>query len=113
MATIIPKEHLQNGILFQGKDYGGIPISLFWMQLPPDGGPKLHYHPYDEIFIVLEGRATFTVGESTLEVEAGNVVIGPAGVPHKFSQIGEESLRIVTIHPSPGTIGTRVEEGNE
>jgi ethanolamine utilization protein EutQ (cupin superfamily) len=102
MATIIPKEHLQNGILFQGKDYGDIPISFFWMQLPPDGGPKLHYHPYDEIFIVLEGRATFTVDESTLEVEAG-----------KFSQIGEESLRIVTIHPSPRTIGTRVEEGDK
>ena len=109
MATILPKEQLEDSYLFQGKDYGGIPISFFWMQLPPDGGPKLHYHPYDEIFLVLEGRATFTVGESTIEVEAGNVVIGPANVPHKFSQAGSESLRIITIHPSPKTIGTRVE----
>lgn len=110
MATILPKEQLENGYLFQGKDYGNIPISFFWMQLPPDGGPKLHYHPYDEIFIVLEGRATFTIGENTLEVEAGNAVIGPANVPHKFSRAGSESLRIVTIHPSPKTIGTRVED---
>jgi mannose-6-phosphate isomerase-like protein (cupin superfamily) len=109
MATILPKEQLQDGYLFQGKDYGDIPISFFWMQLPPDGGPQLHYHPYDEIFLVLEGRATFTVGERTVEVEAGNIVIGPANVPHKFSQAGSESLRIITIHPSPQTIGTHVE----
>lgn len=110
MATVIAKEQLQNGILFQGEAYGGIPISFFWMQLPPDEGPKLHFHQYDEIFLILEGQATFTVGESTLEVAAGNIVIGPAGVPHKFSNAGEGNLRIVTIHPSPKTIGTRAED---
>jgi mannose-6-phosphate isomerase-like protein (cupin superfamily) len=110
MATIIAKEQLEHGYLFQGKDYGDIPISFFWMQLPPDEGPRLHFHPYDEIFVILEGQATFTVGESTLEVAAGNIVIGPAGVPHQFSKAGEGNLRIVTIHPSPGTIGTRVED---
>ena len=110
MATILPKELLQNGYLFQGKDYGGVPISFFWMQLPPDEGPKLHFHPYDEIFLVLEGHATFTLGESTVEVAAGTIVIGPANVPHKFSKAGSENLRIVSIHPSPKTIGTRVED---
>ena|SRR5215472_18627447 len=110
MATIIPKEQLQNGHLFQGDDFGGIPISFFWMQLPPEDGPNLHFHPYAEIFVILEGQATFTVGEGTIEVTAGNIVIGPAGVPHKFRQTGEDALKIITIHPSPHTIGTRVEE---
>jgi mannose-6-phosphate isomerase-like protein (cupin superfamily) len=110
MATIISKEQLQNGNLFQGDAYGGVPISFFWMQLPPDEGPKLHFHPYDEIFIILEGRDTFTVGDQTIEVEGGNIVIGPANVPHKFTSSGEGTLRAITIHPSPHTIGTRVEE---
>ena len=110
MATIIPKEQLLNGILFQGKDYGGIPISFYWMTLPPDEGPQLHLHPYDEIFLILEGQATFTVGESTIEVTAGNILIGPAGVPHKYIKAGKGTLRMVTIQPSPKTIGTRVEE---
>jgi mannose-6-phosphate isomerase-like protein (cupin superfamily) len=110
MATIIPKEQLQHGYLFQGKDYGGVPLSFFWMQLPPDEGPSLHSHPYDEIFVILEGQATFTVGESTVEVTAGNIVIGSANVPHKFRQAGSGILRIVTLHPSPKPIGTRVEE---
>ncbi|MBO0783595.1 MAG: cupin domain-containing protein [Ktedonobacteraceae bacterium] len=110
MATIIVKEQLEHGYLFQGKNYEGIPISFFWMQLPPDEGPRLHFHPYDEIFIILEGQATFTVGESTIEATAGNILIGPANVPHKFRQAGSEILKIVTIHPSPKTIGTRVED---
>jgi len=110
MATIIPKEQLQNGNLFQGDAYGGVPISFFWMTLPPDEGPKLHFHPYAEIFIVQEGRAIFTLGESTLEVDAGNIMIGPANVPHKFTNAGQEVLRMVTIHPSSHTIGTRVED---
>src|SRR5258708_1150515 len=110
MATILPKEQLQNGYLFQGKDYGGVPISFFWMQLPPDEGPKLHFHPYDRIFLVLGGEATVTLGEGKGEGGAGTIVIGPGNVPQKFSKGGSESLRIVTIHPSPKTIGTRVED---
>jgi mannose-6-phosphate isomerase-like protein (cupin superfamily) len=39
-------------------------------------GPRLHVHPYDETFIVVEGRARFFVGDMTLEAAAGDVVFG-------------------------------------
>ncbi len=63
MATIIPREQLLNGHLFQGSAYGGVPIPFFWEQLAPGEGPRLHVHPYDEIFVIQEGHATFTLGE--------------------------------------------------
>ena len=110
MGNIIPKEQLLNGNLFQGGAYGGVPISFFWMQLAPGEGPRLHVHPYEEIFVIQEGHATFTLGENTLEVDAGNIVIGPAGVPHKFINSGEGLLRTINIHPSPETIGKWVED---
>jgi mannose-6-phosphate isomerase-like protein (cupin superfamily) len=110
MATIIPKEQLLNGNLFQGGAYGDVPISFFWMQLAPGEGPRLHVHPYEEIFVIVEGRATFTLGESTVEVDAGNMLIGPAGVPHKFINSGEGILRTINIHPSPKTIGKWLED---
>jgi mannose-6-phosphate isomerase-like protein (cupin superfamily) len=87
-----------------------VPLSFFWEQLASGMGPRLHVHPYDEIFVILEGHATFTLGESTVEVDAGNIVIGPAGVPHKFINSGEEILRTINIHPSPQTIGKWVED---
>lgn len=45
-------------------------------------GPTLHVHPYDEIFTITEGRARFTVGDKVIDAEAGDIVFGPANVPH-------------------------------
>jgi len=66
----------------------------------PGGGPKLHRHPYEEVFVVQEGNATFTAGEETIEVSGGQVVVVPAGVPHKFVNSGTGRLRQVDIHAS-------------
>jgi mannose-6-phosphate isomerase-like protein (cupin superfamily) len=49
---------------------------------------------------VQEGSATFTTGDETTEVEGGQVVVVPAGVPHKFVNSGTGRLRQVDIHAS-------------
>ena len=51
-------------------------------------GPTLHVHPYDEIFTITEGRARFTVGDTTIDAEAGDVVLGPANIPHGYQNLG-------------------------
>jgi mannose-6-phosphate isomerase-like protein (cupin superfamily) len=68
------------------------------VEAPTGTGPKLHSHPYPEIFIVLEGMGRFTIGEKTLEVSGGNVLIVPADTPHKFVNIGNGVLKQVDIH---------------
>jgi quercetin dioxygenase-like cupin family protein len=45
-------------------------------------GPTLDVHPYDEIFMSTEGRARFTAGDRTIDAEAGDIVLGPANIPH-------------------------------
>lgn len=74
-------------------------------------GPRLHVHPYDETFIVIEGRARFTVGDTMLEAVAGEVVFGPAGVPHRFENLGPGRLQTIDIHHSPRWIQTDLDEG--
>ncbi|PZO78726.1 MAG: cupin domain-containing protein [Mesorhizobium amorphae] len=69
-------------------------------------GPRLHVHPYDETFIVVEGRARFYVGDTILEASAGEVVLGPAGVPHRFENLGPGRLQTIDIHHSPERIQT-------
>ena len=112
MAEILSREQLRRGTsyLFQGGEHGGIPISFFWVQAAPGSGPRMHKHPYEEIFVIQEDHATFTVGESTIEVDGGHVVIGPANTPHKFKNSGEELLQIVTIHPSKEVITEWLED---
>jgi len=84
---------------FQGYHLGA-GVSFIVVDAPPGGGPKLHRHPYEEVFIVQEGIATFTVGDEQIEVQGGQVVVVPAGVAHKFVNSGEERLRQVDIHAS-------------
>jgi mannose-6-phosphate isomerase-like protein (cupin superfamily) len=84
----------------EGYLHGDAPVSLIFFDGPPGSGPKLHRHPYAEVFIVLEGRATFTVGDATIEASSGQVLIAPAGVPHKFVNSGDGPLRQIDIHAS-------------
>ncbi|KAA3508975.1 cupin domain-containing protein [Agrobacterium rosae] len=61
-------------------------------------GPRLHKHPYDEVSIVRQGRALFTVGEQQLEVKEGQIVFGPANLPHKYINLGPGRLEMTDIH---------------
>jgi quercetin dioxygenase-like cupin family protein len=95
---------------FEGYRYGDVDVSFFLVDSPPGGGPVLHTHPYEEIFVVLEGTATYTVGEATIEASAGQIVVAPAGVPHKFVNSGGGPLRRVDIHPSARVLQTDIPE---
>ena len=114
MTEIIPIEKLQmlgtETHLFQGAEYGDIPISFFLVSASPGDGPKLHIHPYAEIFVVQEGQATITIGDSINEVKEGHIAIGPANVPHKFINSGQGLLRMVNIHPSKEVIQQWLED---
>ncbi len=103
LPYVINKEELPYGKIvhwFEGYRYGDVDVSFFLVESPPGGGPVLHHHPYEEVFVTLEGEATFTVGDATIEVSAGQIVVAPAGVPHKFVNSGSGLLRQVDIHPS-------------
>lgn len=113
MNNIIPKEKIQinkTAYRFQGSEYGGIPISFFWVFTLPGHGPDLHKHPYEEVFVLQQGQATFTIGDALLEVREGEIVIAPANTPHKFKNSGEEPLQMISIHPSKQVIQEWLEE---
>ena len=86
---------------FEGSRFGTDLSVIFYTTDEVGRGPKLHRHPYDEIFIVREGRALFTVGETQFEAFAGQVVFGPANVPHKFVNLGPGRLETTDIHSTP------------
>jgi mannose-6-phosphate isomerase-like protein (cupin superfamily) len=103
LPHVIGKGELPRGGIshkFEGYRYGDVNVSFFLVESPPGGGAVLHTHPYEEVFLTLEGEATFTVGDATIEVGAGQIVVAPAGVPHKFVNSGTGPLRQVDIHPS-------------
>jgi mannose-6-phosphate isomerase-like protein (cupin superfamily) len=85
---------------FEGQSHG-TSVSIILVDMPPGDKVRLHRHPYAEIFIVQEGRASYTVGSSTIDVVAPRTLIVPATVPHAFVNTGNQRLKQVDIHLSP------------
>jgi mannose-6-phosphate isomerase-like protein (cupin superfamily) len=76
---------------------GGI-LSLSLDQVPPGGGPPLHYHQNeDEVFIVQEGRIAYFVENHWTELGPGGVVFAPRNVPHCFRNPGDKPARHWTL----------------
>jgi mannose-6-phosphate isomerase-like protein (cupin superfamily) len=83
---------------FQGIEHQDTHVSFIWVDMNPGGTIRLHKHPYEEIFIIQDGTATFTVGSATLEASAGQVLIIPADIPHKFMNLSGRQLKQIDIH---------------
>ena len=84
----------------------GAPFSAYIVTAKPGQGPPLHTHPYVEVAFILEGCASITVGDETLEVKASGIVVIPANTPHRFANTGDTTLRQIDIHASPRFIQT-------
>lgn len=85
---------------FEGYRHGQSSVSLILIDMAPGDGPKLHSHPYEEVFIVQSGRARYTVGTEEIEATGGQILVVPPGTPHKFINLGPEPLRQIDIHVS-------------
>jgi mannose-6-phosphate isomerase-like protein (cupin superfamily) len=96
---VIERDQLPDSEL-QGYLYGDAHVCLIFVDMEPGDGPRLHRHPYEEIFIVLEGQARFTIGSNTVEARPGQVLIVQPGVPHKFVNSGSSRLRQIDVHAS-------------
>jgi quercetin dioxygenase-like cupin family protein len=65
-------------------------------------GPPRHVHAeHDEMWYVLEGRFTFALGDREFQAAAGDVVVGPRGVPHTF-RADTANSRLLDIHMPGG-----------
>ena len=64
---------------------------------PPEAEAPLHVHYREgEAFWILEGRATFQVGDQTVEARAGDYLFGPRNIPHKYT-VGEQGCRMLFV----------------
>jgi mannose-6-phosphate isomerase-like protein (cupin superfamily) len=91
-------EHTEHAHEFVGAEHGDVPFSVILVHSQPGVGPKLHRHPYAEVFIVESGTATFRIGDEAVIVEGGHVVVSPPGEAHGFTNTGTGELRVTAIH---------------
>ena len=63
----------------------------------------LHAHAgQDKVYHVLEGRGLFLLADRKLEMQAGDLLVAPEGVPHGVRNNGQSRLLVLAIlAPAP------------
>jgi quercetin dioxygenase-like cupin family protein len=77
-------------------DTGG-QMSIVEVTEHPGAEAPLHvHHRDDEGFWILEGDVTLYVGDETIHASAGDYVLGPRDIPHRFT-VGPRGCRMLFI----------------
>ena len=77
------------------------------MLLRPDEEIGMERHEVDQVFLIIEGLAEFSVDDALYEAEEDGIVLVPAGAEHNVTNIGDEELRLLTIYaPAQHPAGT-------
>src|SRR5690349_11652279 len=65
----------------------GSSIEIFDTSGPAGGGPPPHRHPWEEIYVVLDGELEVTVDGEIHVLRSGGVAHVPAGTVHAYRNL--------------------------
>lgn len=83
-----------------------LPVAVHRWVFPPGATEGNHVHPdddpVDELYLLVGGRATMTLGERTVDMAPGDALLAPAGVDHGVRNDGPEPAEFVVVWGRPG-----------
>jgi mannose-6-phosphate isomerase-like protein (cupin superfamily) len=97
--------------IFDGCEHGNIGSSAFIVDCAPGTGPRRHKHPYDEIFIIVEGNVQLEADGELFDATSQDICIVPMDVAHTFTNLGPDRALMVNVHASPRAITEFVDDG--
>lgn len=80
-------------------------------QFAPGAALGFHFHDCAESVLVLEGEARFDRGEASDVMAAGDATFVPAGVAHRFVNVGRDVMRLYFVYGSATPTRTMVATG--
>jgi mannose-6-phosphate isomerase-like protein (cupin superfamily) len=85
----------------------GAPVTQFVGSIPPGRAPD-HFHEYEEVLVVLQGRGRIWADRDNAPVSSGSCVFLPRRQVHCLENLGEDSMRLVGIfYPSGSPAAAR------
>jgi quercetin dioxygenase-like cupin family protein len=84
------------------RDLGAQLSTMFMVQYEPDGVAGAHDHPFEETYLILEGRVDATFDGDAYSLGTGDVAWAGAGSVHSFTNPGPGIVRwLETQAPQP------------
>jgi quercetin dioxygenase-like cupin family protein len=98
----LPEFQMRAGIKgkwYAGREHGASTLSLLWNRVEPDASVPRHFHEYEEIILVEEGRIwTELEGERSFVTRGSSVIIPPNKV-HAWGNAGPGEARVMFVWP--------------
>jgi len=88
----------------------GSTVEVCDMRGPADAGPPPHRHPWEEVYVVLEGALEINVDGTTQVVEAGGAAHVPANTVHSLRNLTETHFLTITTRGSASRFFTQASE---
>jgi quercetin dioxygenase-like cupin family protein len=86
----IPDEEVRAGVRRRG--FGTSDVMLVMNECRPGMDVRPHAHDFDQIAMILSGRAIYRIGGNPHEVSAGSIMLIPAGTEHCIEPTGDEPV---------------------
>jgi quercetin dioxygenase-like cupin family protein len=74
-------------------------MMLSLVELEPHSVVEEHSHPHEQVGMVLQGKAVFTIGGEQKTLQAGDLFRIPGGVPHKVVTLDEPTRALDIFTP--------------
>ncbi|HEX4717745.1 MAG TPA: cupin domain-containing protein [Thermoleophilaceae bacterium] len=85
-------------------------FALIEFLFPRNASPPLHTHPYDETFIVLDGRLTIEAAGQRFDLDSGATAVFAIGVAHTF-RVDSERAHVLALS-TPAGLERMVRDGS-
>ena len=81
---------------------GSARTSVWRVEVQPGTPAAPHQVTEEEIFIVLDGRASVSIGGEVTPASAGDAIVVPPNTDLALQNVGEEPLRLLCVLPIGG-----------
>src|SRR5574341_186910 len=90
-------KELAQGVRFQ--TFWGENMMMSLLVYAPDTVAPMHSHPQEQVGIIVEGEATFTIGGESRRLRQGEMYIAPGGVQHSVQAHSQGAKVLAVFNP--------------
>jgi quercetin dioxygenase-like cupin family protein len=91
----IPDEPVRPGVRRRG--FGTKDVILVRNDCEPGMDVRPHAHEFDQVAMIVKGRAIYHIGDEPNEVGPGSIMLIPAGVEHYIEPVGDETVENIDL----------------
>jgi quercetin dioxygenase-like cupin family protein len=91
----IPDEPVRPGV--RRRAFGTEQAMLVLNHCEPGMTVRPHSHEFDQVAMILKGRAIYHIGDEPNEVGPGSIMLIPAGVEHYIEPVGDETVENIDL----------------